>query len=184
MHFKLKEQNLKLDNSPEKLMVTITNGSPLNSFRLFSVILLIVMILIMLAIIFKSWNSDGIQSIKIGFVVLGTIMFVILGRRFRNELIALIGLEKIEIDEATIHYSARVGLYRRRVSFKITSLIHCEIERFPQELKSKFRPMKFGQILIGTSKRKFIRFGQNLSKEELESIFHEIERRKCFSDLT
>ena len=172
---------LKIDPDLKSLKFQIKKDSGLNFFHIFMLSLLTIGHMIIALFIFNSIRNDGIIAIKVAFVIFGLFGLWTVNKQLREILIFIKGNEVIEIDDNSVHYNGKFGIFKKTLSLKLNEIKRIEltplgVDKFSQS-SNMFTQMKYGMIVLEKSRRKKIAFGQSLDKQDLETLFTEIEKK-------
>ncbi|MAX81665.1 MAG: hypothetical protein CL843_16000 [Crocinitomicaceae bacterium] len=172
---------LKIDSDLKSLKFQIKKDSALNFFHVFMLSLLTIGHVIIALFILNSIRNDGIIVIKVAFVLFGLLGLWTVNKQLREILIFIKGTESIEIDDNSVRYNGAFGIFKKTLSLKLHEIKRLELtslgtDKFSQS-SNMFTQMKYGMIVLEKSRKRKIAFGQSLNKQELETLYAEIEKK-------
>ena len=96
-------------------------------------------------------------------------------------MIFIKGNESIEIDDNSVRYNGEFGIFKKTLSLKLNEIKSIELtplgaDKFSQS-SNMFTQMKYGMIVLEKSRKKKIAFGQSLKRQELETLYAQIEKK-------
>ncbi len=178
---KMDSNHLKIDSKFNNLKFQIKNDSNFNFFNLFMLSILAAGHVIIALSIFNSIRSNGTLAYKVAFVIFGLFGLFSINKQLRTILISTKGIEEIEIDNNSVHYRGKYGIFTKTLSLNLDKIKKIELspigtDKFSQSFQM-ITQMKYGIIVLKKSRSKEIAFGESLNKRELETLFAEIEKK-------